>query len=406
MTELTARRQRRRTLTDKMVAALARKRKRYTLPDPEQRGMYVRVPPQGPCVYAAVCRDPYQRQVWATIGSADVIPIDEAREKAREAIRRIKEGKPAFDPPPMRPESFQSVAEGWLKRYVAAKKLRSQADIEHRLRKHVYPHWGERDFTSLRRSDVAALLDHIEDHHGPHQADYVLAIVRNISNWYASRNDDYLSPFTRGMRRVDPKAAKRSRILADGELKRIWKAAEGAGTFGAFIRLALLTAQRRSALIRMRWSDLEGDVWHIPEEPRAKGTGGELELPPLAMTIINARPRLVSNAFVFAGRGNGPFNGFAKAKEALDKASGVAGWRIHDLRRTARSLMPRAGVLSEHAERVMGHAIPGVEGVYDRHRYADEKAAALAKLAAVIERIVNPPEGDVVVPLQREAARP
>ena len=78
-------------------------------------------------------------------------------------------------------------------------------------------------------------------------------------------------------------------------------------------------------------------------------------------------------------------------------ASGVAGWRIHDLRRTARSLMSRAGVLSEHAERVLGHAIGGVEGVYDRHRYDTEKAAVLTKLAHLIEQIVDgEPGGDVL----------
>ena len=60
--------------------------------------------------------------------------------------------------------------------------------------------------------------------------------------------------------------------------------------------------------------------------------------------------------------------------------------------------MSRAGVLSEHAERVMGHAIPGVAGVYDRFAYRDEKAEALAKLAALIESIVHPRE--VVVPLR------
>lgn len=65
-------------------------------------------------------------------------------------------------------------------------------------------------------------------------------------------------------------------------------------------------------------------------------------------------------------------------------------WTIHDLRRTARSLMSRAGVLSEHAERVMGHAIGGVEGVYDRHSYFDEKADVLARLAALIDSIVHP----------------
>ena len=58
--------------------------------------------------------------------------------------------------------------------------------------------------------------------------------------------------------------------------------------------------------------------------------------------------------------------------------------------------MSRAGVSSDHAERVLGHAIGGVEGVYDRHSYEDEKAAALTKLAHLVQTIVNPPEGNVV----------
>jgi hypothetical protein len=56
--------------------------------------------------------------------------------------------------------------------------------------------------------------------------------------------------------------------------------------------------------------------------------------------------------------------------------------------------MSRAGVLSEHAERVLGHAIGGVEGVYDRHAYADEKATALARLAALIASIVYPRDAE------------
>jgi len=75
-------------------------------------------------------------------------------------------------------------------------------------------------------------------------------------------------------------------------------------------------------------------------------------------------------------------------------------WTLHDLRRTARSLMSRAGVSSEHAERVMGHAIGGVEGVYDRYRYADEKAEALQKLANLIDGIVHN-----VVPMRGKRAR-
>src|SRR5262245_56412531 len=115
------RRQRRKTLTDRMVAALPRKRKRYILADPELRGHYVRVPPQGPCVFAAVARY-HGRQVWATLGTADVLKIEQARDKARDAIRRIKQGLAAFEPPPVQPDSFASVAENWLKRHVEKNK--------------------------------------------------------------------------------------------------------------------------------------------------------------------------------------------------------------------------------------------------------------------------------------------
>jgi integrase len=65
-------------------------------------------------------------------------------------------------------------------------------------------------------------------------------------------------------------------------------------------------------------------------------------------------------------------------------------WTLHDLRRTAKTLMVRAGVRPDISERVLGHVISGVEGTYDRHSYADEKRDALEKLAAMIERILEP----------------
>jgi hypothetical protein len=58
--------------------------------------------------------------------------------------------------------------------------------------------------------------------------------------------------------------------------------------------------------------------------------------------------------------------------------------------------MSCAGISSHIAERVLGHTIKGVEAVYDRHQYDAEKAHALEALAAIIQRIVNPPEGNVV----------
>jgi integrase len=73
---------------------------------------------------------------------------------------------------------------------------------------------------------------------------------------------------------------------------------------------------------------------------------------------------------------------------------------IHDLRRTWRSLASKAGVNPEHAERVMGHVIRGVEGVYDRHSYVPEKQIALQKVAALIEQIISSEPSDKIVPIR------
>ena len=398
-----ARRQRRKVLTDRMVASLPKKRKRYPVPDPELRGHYVRVMPQGANVFVAVARDPYGKQVWTTIDTADKLSIEKARR--RPATHPTHQGRAAaVEPPKPKPEAFKSVAENWLKRHVVAKKLRTRDEIERVLAKYVFPHWGTRDFTSLRRSDIASSARPCRG--SPRSPAGRLCARRRAPDrqLVSPRNDDYLSPFVRGMRRAAP--GKRDRVLDDSELRKVWKSAEDTGTFGAIVRLLLLTAQRRDQVTSMRWADLDGDVWHMPVEERAKGVGGDLKLPPAALDIIHAQPRLASNPYVFAGRGTGPINGFSKDKARFDKSGGVEGWVLHDLRRTARSLMSRAGVSSEHAERVLGHVIPGVEGIYDRHAYFDEKAHALAKLAALIERIIHPLEGDVVVPLQPAAAQP
>ena len=394
---------RRRTLTDTGVAVLRPRDGRYAVPDPELRGHYVRVAPTGAKTYVTVARDPGGKQVWTTIGPADALSIDTARSRAREALTRVRAGLPAFEASPARPATFEEVAERWLARYVRTKGLRSEEEVTRLLKSRVYPVWRERAFLSIRRGDVVALLDAVEDEHGAKQADYVLSAVRSILNWFATRHDDYMPPLVRGMRRTDPKARQRSRVLDNEELRAVWRAAGASGTFGAMVRFALLTAQRREKVATMRWDDVS-DVgeWTIPTEPREKGNAGSLRLPETALSIIGALPRIGDNPYVFAGRGEGSFSGFSKGKALLDARIARARqeadlpplpqWQFHDLRRTARSLLARAGVRSDVAERIMGHAIPGVEGVYDRHSYREEKAEALCRLAGLIESIVSAKE--------------
>jgi integrase len=95
----------------------------------------------------------------------------------------------------------------------------------------------------------------------------------------------------------------------------------------------------------------------------------------------------LAGPFVFGG--HKALGSFSLLKRRLDEAVPIAPWRLHDLRRTARSLMSRAGVIKDIGERCLAHAIGGVSGVYDRYAYLEQKRAAFDALAAEVARIVE-----------------
>jgi integrase len=187
------------------------------------------------------------------------------------------------------------------------------------------------------------------------------------------------------MRRASSKERARSRTLNDDELRAVWKAT-AQGTFGALVRFLLLTSARRSEASEMTWGELEGSTWALPATRDKVSVGIVRPLSKAAYAILKALPR--NGAYVFAADG-APMTGFSSRKKQLDAESGVTGWTIHDLRRTARSLMSRAAVPSDHAELCLGHALPGIRATYDRHSYHAEKAAALQALAEQVMGIVG-----------------
>ena len=175
------------------------------------------------------------------------------------------------------------------------------------------------------------------------------------------------------MRRASPNDRARERILTDDEIRTLWKAT---GNIGDLTKLLLLTAQRREKVAAMKWDDISNGTWSVPNGNRQKGTGGDLMLPGMALDIIRARPRFASNPYVFAARGDSYWQRFSGV---LDEICIADHWTLHDLRRTARSLMSRAGVRPDIAERVLGHVQQGVEGIYDRHTlYRGEGTMLLA----------------------------
>jgi integrase len=375
---------------DKWVRDLTPKGKSYFQPDPEMPKHGVRVHPSGPSSFIIIMRDAHRKQRWVKIGNTTEMAIEEAREKARGIIKRLKAGEEPFAPTPTKPDSVAEVIEMYFKRHVEKKGFRTAGEKKRIVDTHVLPVWRDRPFTAIGRGDIARLCDAVEDGHGAWVADTVLVELSAIARWYAKRHDTYQPPFVAGMKRKSGEDRKRSRVLSDDEIRRVWAGAGDAGTYGGLVKILLMTAQRREKVTTMKWRDLAPDgTWTIATEKREKNNPGKLILPKAALAIIDTLPRFAGNPHVFAAsRGVGPISHFAQAKADFDKASGVSDWTLHDLRRTARSLMPRAGIRSDIAERVLGHAKKGVEDVYDKYDYGPEKAEALGRLTALIEIIL------------------
>ena len=139
----------RKGLTDKQVKALPRKSGRYVLADPQQRGLFLRVPTgDRPVAYTVIVKR-QGRQIWESVSSSADTTIDEARARAHEVVRRIKAGKPRPVRPPV-PQSVAATAENWLARHVDKQNLRSAGEVRRIVKKLIVPHVGNDDFVSLR----------------------------------------------------------------------------------------------------------------------------------------------------------------------------------------------------------------------------------------------------------------
>ncbi len=295
--------------------------------------------------------------------------------------------------------TLKAIADEYLKR--EGRKLRTFERRKRDFERLIYPKLGARQIDTIKRSEIVRLLDDVEKNSGAHMAQKVLSILSNLFNWHASRDDDFVPPIRRGMGRTKLKEYARRRVLSDDELRAIWRAAEAfPGVYGCVVRFMLLTATRRGEAHRMTRQELVGNDWIIPA---ARMKAKEEHVVPLSKAAMAVLKMPNMGDYIFSLDGRRPNQNWAVYKQKLDEASGVTGWRLHDLRRTARSLMSRAGVAPDTAERCLAHIIGGVRGIYDRYAYYDEKKQAFEALAALIDRIVNPV--DNVQPLLKREAR-
>jgi integrase len=328
---------------------------------------------------------------------------------ATEHARSIRDGD---DPRPQRTqrledgnkpegETISDLLDEFVTRYVEREAaLRSHRNVRRTFERLVKPAIGHVGIYELRRSQVVRMLDRIADENGPVMADRVLALTRKAFHWRAARDDHFAVPIVRGMAKTKPHERARTRILDDQEIRDLWAALDLMdGRYPAFVRTVFLTATRREEASRMQRDEIDDEVWTIPGARYKTKTDHAIPLTAAVRKHIDERPN--DRPFVFSSTGGKtPFGDYSRTKKALDqKIAGLRAkdgrdpmppWTLHDLRRTARSLMSRAGISSDHAERALGHVIGGVRSVYDRHKFLEEKKRAFEALASLLEQILNP----------------
>jgi integrase len=329
-----------------------------------------------------------RRERRYTIGQWPDWSVLRAVKEARDLRQRIDRGEDPLDGRRKQDAATATTLKAIAEEYLAreGKHLRSIGQRRGVFERLIYPELGTEQIDDIKRSDIVRLLDKIENESGPRMAHITLAYLSKLFNSHASRADDFRSPIVRGMGRVRPKERARERILTDDELRAVWRAAEAStAPFGRLVRFILLTSARRMEAAAMTWGELNGE-WTLPASRNKTKVDLVRPLSAEARAVLPAR--IDGCPFVFTTDGAKPIAAFSRFKLAFDKACGVTGWTLHDLRRTARSLMSRAGVPADHAERCLGHVIGGIRGVYDKHEYLNEKRDAFDRLAALIKRIV------------------
>ena len=162
----------------------------------------------------------------------------------------------------------------------------------------------------------------------------------------------------------------------------------GEDKFSDVVRLLLLTAQRRTEIGKLAWSEIDFDrkLITLPADRVKNSRSHELPLSRQALAVIERQRRITD--FVFGGIGG--FQDWAVAKAALDQRVGIAPWRIHDIRRTCATQLGELGVQPHYIEAILNHYSghrSGVAGVYQRAKYSDEMRSALQRWADHIDQI-------------------
>jgi integrase len=184
-------------------------------------------------------------------------------------------------------------------------------------------------------------------------------------------------------------AAKR-RALSDEDIVKLWRAADAGGKFGGYVQLLLLTGLRRNELGTLRWTDIKQDRIVLPPEITKTGHAHEVGLTPLMRSILGRQIRTPSK-YVFPSerRAGRPMSQWSGMKKALMVETDIGVWRLHDMRRTNRTMMSRLGVAEPVAEAAIGHVKEALVGLYNLDEMWDARVDAFNRVSNHVEVLVG-----------------
>lgn len=339
------------------------------------------------------------------VGRYPLVSLADARAAAKEQLAAVTKGQ---DPAAERRTDREAATFGEVAREFVedakAKGRRTWPEIQRVLDHDVLPAWRTRHAKDITARDVRDLLDAIVARGAKTQANRTFAIVRRLFNWAAAPDRAYIPQFhnpCRGLERPAPER-QRDRVLTADELRAVWAALTAVpAPVAALVKLLLLTAQRIGEVRTIAWADvdLEAGWWTIPAERAKNGLAHRVPLSPTAVSLLRELRDTNAGSHVFPtphGSASGVFERVYKSIARLRKASGVADFTPHDLRRTTASWMTSLGVSRLTVSKLLNHVERGVTAIYDRHSYDREKQEAVNLWATRLAEIVSGARARVV----------
>ncbi len=339
--------------------------------------------------------------------------VDAARKEARRILGDVAGGKdPQADRQGAREaqawRQFGDVADAFQRKHVQRnlkpKTVREYGYIINRI---LVPAFKNRDIAEIERADIAAALDKYTNN--PATERFAFSVARSLFGWAAQRGIVDVNP-CRDMK-APPSPAARDRVLSDYELALLWRAtADMSLPYGAALRLLAITGQRRAEVEQAEWDELDlgAGVWRIPASRTKNSKPHEVDLPPLALEILDGLPRL--GRYVFTTTGKSPIANMGREKRRLDArmaelahadgADAPAPWVVHDLRRTCASGLAYLGVAPHVVEKLLNHSSGrggSLVAVYQRYDYRAERRAAVEAWDAYLRQLIGRADGDNVV---------